>query len=304
MKPMSPAKLISTTVIVLILISSLTYAQDWREADFSAFHGLFFGQQQPPITPEKFEPGVLLTSGMAHGYPSFSLNGTEIFWFHLDLQSIFYSSIEESKWRIPKRLTLEGLKNTQSPNLSPDGKCLYFHAVDNNNTNENDYDIYVINRIEDGWGQTKKLGTNINSNTSDRYPYPARNGNMYFAVDYDIFVSKYENGEYLSRIKLGDSVNSAHLERSACIAPDESYIIFESNRPGNTPVMKLYISFKKQDGTWTEAQAMGEMINETGALFPGLTADGKILFYVKGRAADIYWISTEFIDKLKSDILR
>ncbi|OFZ09096.1 MAG: hypothetical protein A2338_01925 [Bacteroidetes bacterium RIFOXYB12_FULL_41_6] len=64
----------------------------------------------------------------------------------------------------------------------------------------------------------------------------------------------------------------------------------------------LYISFKKEDLSWTEPINMGFEVNSTGAFFPYVTLDKQYLFFNTARPGDIgynpYWISAEIIDSL------
>jgi len=45
-------------------------------------------------------------------------------------------------------------------------------------------------------------------------------------------------------------INSEYTELDAFVAPDESYIVFTSNRPGGLGTGDLYVS-RQKDGAWT-----------------------------------------------------
>jgi hypothetical protein len=49
---------------------------------------------------------------------------------------------------------------------------------------------------------------------------------------------------------LGPSVNSEYNEADPFVAPDESYLIFQSKRPGGFGNNDLYISFRNKGGQW------------------------------------------------------
>ena len=88
-----------------------------------------------------------------------------------------------------------------------------------------------------------------------------------------------------------------------------SYIIVDSvYAKGGQLTGGLYISFKKPDGSWTEAVGMAEVLNATETdiyASARITPDGKYLFfekYVKETdQADIYWVSTEVVEALGSE---
>jgi hypothetical protein len=83
---------------------------------------------------------------------------------------------------------------------------------------------------------------------------------------------------------LGDAVNSQSAEIDACIAPDESFIVFASyNRPDDLGRGDLYISFN-QNGVWTPAKNLGDKINSNAREYcPILSPDGKYFFFTSFR---------------------
>ena len=87
----------------------------------------------------------------------------------------------------------------------------------------------------------------------------------------------------------------------AFVAPDESYIVFDAGRPGGQGGEgDLYVVFRNADGSWSDAVNLGDTINTPGTNFcPMISPDGKYLFYAAGR--DIYWVSAEVIEKLKTE---
>jgi len=100
--------------------------------------------------------------------------------------------------------------------------------------------------------------------------------------------------------RLGGGVNSPVVADHACIAPDESYVLFDSSlRPGGQGGEgDLYVCFKKPDGSWGEALNLGDAINTPATDFcPMATPDGKYIFYSSSR--DICWVSAEVIERLR-----
>ena len=95
-------------------------------------------------------------------------------------------------------------------------------------------------------------------------------------------------------IILPKEINSPYAEGKPYIAPDEHFLLFirydmpESIDGGRG----LYISFKKQDGSWT----LAKNTNIFGSL-PKFTPDGKYFFFSRG--GDIYWVDAKVIEILK-----
>jgi hypothetical protein len=129
---------------------------------------------------------------------------------------------------------------------------------------------------------------------------------IYFAIytppsnAMDIYKSELVNGQYSQFEKLPDQINSTSKDATPYIAPDESYIIFMSNRPGGYGYYDLYISYKKPDGTWTTAKNMGNKINSfSEEAMPLLSPEGKYLFFNSVKSGDLgfnaYWVDASFL---------
>jgi hypothetical protein len=71
----------------------------------------------------------------------------------------------------------------------------------------------------------------------------------------------------------------------------------------------IHICFKKKEGTWTKPinlrSAVNSNFNET---CPSIAPDGKYLFFSRydeeGGLPNIYWVSAEVLNILKSDYLK
>ena len=194
--------------------------------------------------------------------------------------------------------------------LSFDEKKLYFisNRALNGTGDAKDIDIWYIQKTDEGWSEPVNAGEGINSEKDEFYISLSNTGTIYFASnfhtsdtnywDFDIYCSQTENGKFLAPVNLGDSINSLGFECDAFVSPGETYIIFCSTRPGGYGEGDLYISFRNDDNTWTEAKNMGETINtKTHEFCPFVTRDGKYLFYTSNE--DIYWIDSKIIENLK-----
>ncbi|MBU1014754.1 MAG: hypothetical protein KKG99_17295, partial [Bacteroidetes bacterium] len=114
---------------------------------------------------------------------------------------------------------------------------------------------------------------------------------------YGIYKSQFINGEYAKPEFLPKEINKSKYFGAShpFIAPDESYLILDAPINGNSG---LFISYKKEDGSWTEAVAFGHPINtEAYEGIATVSPDGKYLFF--NRDNDIYWVSTKIIEELR-----
>ena len=124
--------------------------------------------------------------------------------------------------------------------------------------------------------------------------------------NYGIYRSKLIRGKYTKPEALPNSINMAGgiLNWTPFIDPNDSYIIFSSNRAGEFGEGDLYISFHDSSAdTWSEPINMGEPIN-TGAQerLPGVSPDGRYLFFTRwtpDHNQDVFWVSANIINRLR-----
>ena len=121
----------------------------------------------------------------------------------------------------------------------------------------------------------------------------------------DIWRTTQMPGQQLKVENLGATVNSPAWDASPCIAPDESYLIFTSERPGGYGYSDLYIAYKKEDGNWTipinmEMKSYGINRKNSATGDASLSPDGRFLFF--SRNGDIYWIRIKIIDDIKKEV--
>jgi Tol biopolymer transport system component len=122
----------------------------------------------------------------------------------------------------------------------------------------------------------------------------------------DIWRANHSPGKPLEVENIGAIVNSKAWDWGPCIAPDESYLIFISERLGGFGYSDLYISFKNMEGSWTspvnmEKNGTGINLKDTGTGSATISPDGKYLFF--SRSGDIYWISSNIIYDIKKEVL-
>ena len=143
----------------------------------------------------------------------------------------------------------------------------------------------------------------------DSYPTLTTRGDLYFCSRreggkgrHDIYRARLVNGRFERSENLGSPINTEQSDFDPFIAPDESYIIFASARPGGVGNADLYISFRGNEGSWSEPRNMGAPVNTPYLEYaPMLSPDGKYLFFTSGRggADDIYWVDARVIDALR-----
>jgi Tol biopolymer transport system component len=100
-------------------------------------------------------------------------------------------------------------------------------------------------------------------------------------------------------------VNTENSESHPFIAPDESYIIFDSSRPGGIGKGDLFICFRLANGSWSRAFNDTLLNTVESDWCPTVSPDGKYLFFTRNSTGngDIYWVDAKIIEELKPDKL-
>lgn len=267
-------------------------------------------QQAPPsLTPEKFAPNVVSTKEEYEFGSVFNKDATEFF-YGVNVNGkdeIRYSRLTGESWSPPTTLLEYSAYVYNDPFLSPDEDRLYFisRRATDGKSEPKDYDIWYVERQENGWSEPINAGPQINSDQNEYYISFTRHGDMYFSSNkrgnnFDIYTSQFLDGEFQEPTRLGDAINTPDYEADVFIDPDESYIIFCARRKEGFGRGDLYISFKQADGSWAPSKNMGEQINTEGhELCPFVSKDGKYLFYTSNE--DIYWVDARILEQYRDE---
>ncbi len=330
---------ISLIASILLIFSNCT-----KKNDFPILKGSYLGQKPPGMTPELFAPGIIST-GYNENCAAFTTDGKELYYWLMERRPFFVILClkeENGKWTSPQVFPFSGKYFDGKVTISPDGSKLCFSSNrprEKNGEPINNWDLWISERAESGWGEPKNFGPVVNTDAHDAYPCLARNENLYFFSDReggegedDMWVSRFINGHYTEPKNLGPSINTSINEGDPFIAPDESYIIFCSrDRKEGFGENDLYISFRREDGSWKKAKNMGERINSAAEeVCPIVSSDGKYFFFSSTRATtlpypetpftfeqiknklnspgngsnDIYWGDAKIIEELKPEKLK
>jgi len=324
---------IPISALVILALSSLCYSQT------STVKGEYMGQKPPGLTPELFAPGIVST-GLDELNSVFTPDGKEFYFAVRNPRfTILFMKQINNQWTKSRVAPFSGEYGDVDHFLSPDGKKLYYASnrpLSGEGKPKRDFDIWVVERTGSGWSEPKNLGHVINSGQNEFYPSVSVDGTLFFNSDRDggfgrsdIYKSELINGHYTKPENLKGTISTEYHEHDPLIAPDGSFLIFASGgRPGGMGGSDLYISFMKEDGTWTDAQHMGENINSnTGDYCPILSPEGKYFFFTSHRrlhesyseksrtfkeilklknspgngGGDIYWVDAKIIDTYKPD---
>lgn len=263
---------------------------------------LFSGQNQPidqevseSANPVLFLPGMVSTH-LAERDAALSHDRQEFYYTVTSYSHpvIVFTREQDDQWSEPQVAPFSGVYSDLEPHFLPDGNTLYFAS--NRPLKEGDpvkdFDIWGVNRKPDGWGEPYNLGVPVNTAANEFYPTVTNNGTIYWTSvssdgigGEDIFFSRLLEGEYHIASVVSDSINTRADEYNAFIARDESYLIFTSSGWGSGQGSgDLWISFRKEDQSWSQPVNMGPAVNSPYFDFcPFVSEDGRHLFFTSNR---------------------
>ena len=325
---------------VVLLVVFITGCD--AQKGFPVLKGPYLGQRLPGLTPEMFAPGIVST-GMFTRDIAMTPDGTELYFCSVVGQytysAIIVTRLVGERWTSPEvaPFSADPSSKTIEPCISPDGKRFFFASnrrTAGKEPSDSDFDVWVMERTAEGWGEPYNLGSPVNTAEGEYFPSVTNDGTLYFTRSRrdgsnDIYRSRFINGSYTEPQKLPDRVNCGRAQYNAFIAPDESYIIVPVfGREDSRGQTDYYIVFRNSDDTWSEPVNMGETINTKAneEYSPFVSRDGKYFFFMSpGRNSDafrpgeqmtytkllelhnrpgsgnpsVYWVDAKIIENLK-----
>lgn len=277
----------------------------------------YFGQTLPDSIPILFAPDLVSVKGrLEHGI-SFTPDVQEMAFGILAKEDysgdIYYSNKDSEKWTKP--LVFEPLKSkcVKLPYFSPNGKSLLY-AQSKPNTYNGLTDIYIIEKINGVWNNSRKIDSPISSTSREANASMTKDGSIYFSSNRncegkenchtaDLFYAKLGDNGY-ERVQEVDGLISPNDEESVFISPNEDYILF-CRYTGNQTWVDLYISYRDINNNWIEPKILNSTINsKEWDRRPFVSVDNKFLFYTRLQVAnngitesDIYWVNTTKVFK-------
>ena len=273
-------------LLSVLVLSSKSYSQD----EFPILEGPYLGQTPPGMVAEPFAPGIISKEG----------------W---ELEGVFAPGMKEFYFTTNrKRATVIGFRQqnnvwkkyiefprTGEIVFSPDGKRMHMAKG-------------YKDRIGDGWSERKSLGPMFDRKDWGIMRLSASTKGSYVFDDYKsndvIRISRLKDGKRQAPIKMGPVVNTGKWTAHPFIAPDESYLIWDSERDGGYGGTDIFISYRQKDGSWGSAINMGDKVNsDKEEFYASVTPDGKYILFNRGiddkGNIDIYWVDAQIIETIR-----
>jgi hypothetical protein len=258
----------------------------------------YLNEPTPGNTPVLFGMGVVSVEGENTHACTFSPDGNMLIFSRYPEKKSYIMTFSDGQWSDPKEAFFEGKETS----ITVDGNKVFYY--------KNGGDIYYNEKTENGWGNSTSVGNVINTSETEYYPSITSDGTLFFSRNSNwdngrIMFSTFTEGKFNTPVDIGLPVNNGGALH-AYVAPDKSFMLFNSPRTGSYTQLDIWLSFRNTDGSWTNPQNPGETIN-SGAdaiLCPTVTPDGKYMFFTKlvfsGNTGNVYWVSTHFIDSLRN----
>ncbi len=294
-----------TLVKVPILSTFLTLFSFAGFAQTIPTASMYRGQQVPGIVPTVFQ--LQVTPGLAAAERiAISADNKEIYYGELNTwpatdQRIKYYKYSGTAWQGPF-VAFEGYIG---PCLSANDSIMYMQKNLNNNTQ---VCTYYSRRNGTGWTAPQRL---LSTGRSNHYLQETGQKNYFTAsapssngLPTDLCKLFIRNGDTTLQ-NLGLPINTSATENDFFISRDESYIILCRFVAGSAS--DLYISYKTENGRWTNPKTLGTQVNTPNPNWeacPFVTKDNKYLFFMRGgndlSSYFIYWVAIDnLVDSLK-----
>ncbi len=287
----------NTLFILACLLAFFVSCQDSEKSNLS-----LLSNQTPTDTALIFAQGVVSTD-LLEASITFNPEMSELFFARRkpeESHNIYTSKLVDGKWSKPELVFFSMNKEYLDfhPRINPKGDLLFFGSTRplNDSTESSGLHQWYIQKNGNGWAPPIPMEKPF----VDRYMMcttPSDNDNLYFTSnekeanpqDAGIYYAINRGDEYAAIERMDNKINiPGNWTAHPYIAPDESYIIYDSERPSGFGDCDLYISFN-ENGVWTKSYNLGPKINtELCEGAATVSPDGKYLFF--RRDGDIYWI--------------
>lgn len=258
----------------------------------------YMGQTPPGNNPKAF-PLFVNKGFFAAERIAISNDGMDIYYSEIKSyypirgENIKRYTFTDGKWNGPFDLFVG-----YAPALSITGDTMFIERKDFANKSE----TYISVRSGTTWSNPQRILTKLDK---AHYYQVTKNGNNYISsitgngTGLNDWCKVIISGSDTTASSLGKPLNTGGENLDFFVSKDESYMIV-TNRP------TLAISYKKNDGSWTNPRVLGKKIDfGLGSWGPWVTQDNKYLFYSTGTIPDysdvkVFWVRIDgVIDSLK-----
>ena len=262
---MKPIKTLFALTAAFVLTIS---CQDRKKSNLT-----LFSDQIPTDKALIFAEGIISTNDFEFAI-TFNPEMDELFFTRRKPEGdneVFTMKLVDGKWSNPETAFFKATKGWDfEPHIDPKGDKLYFGSTRplNDTIESSGMHQWYSKKNVNGWDKPIPLGEPF-VNRFVMYLTSTENEKLYFTSREE--GAKHEDGSIFHSIKEGNQYTNvknlaAKIDFSGkwiahpYIAPDESYMIYDSQSNSKSSDCDLYISFN-ENGTWTEPYNLGPEVN-------------------------------------------
>ena len=273
---------------LVLLLSVGTFAEPFAQ-------GPYLGQTPPGSTAQVFAPGLISDTRPKTWESNGTFSGDGKTFCFARGRGVLITENTDAGWTVPKRI--ESVPEVPwAPYLSSDANSIYFMYSHN---------LYRCMRTSRGWAKLQKLGPPLSSPAAEWGFSIAANNSIYLASTRkegrgggDVWYVPFVDNTWSQAINI-PVINTRYSDGAPGVAPDESFLVFNSVRPRGLGGADLYLSLRQSDGTWTAPRNLGPRVNSTYLdICTYISPDKKYLFFTRSNGfdprkhtADIYWVA-------------
>lgn len=277
---------------IILLLSIIAFSgKGYCQGELQVLEGPYLGQKPPGSIPQVFAPGIVSTEHFSYG-GTFTPDMKEFYFLRdsgedKETKFVVFRS-ENNRWQ-PTVIS----PRVGQPFIAPDGKTMHLGRR------------YKA-RTEDGWSEIKSLGRFFEDLKIMRLTASSKGTYVFDEMGLGLIrYSRLVDGEREAPRLFSEQINAGEFNAHPFIAPDESYLLWDSRRDDGFGGADIYISFRQQDGSWGSAINLGNRINTGGSdAAASVTPDGKYLFFHRPNDAgnaNILWVDARIIEELRPE---
>ena len=255
----------------------------------------YLGETPPGDEPRVFGRRVVSVDGRNTHALRFSPDGRMLIFSRYPDGTSYWMVRTKAGWSQPMKTSFMGKEVA----FDAASKRLFYYDLG---------DLFFVQYSDEGFHGATRLDSKINTREAEYYPCVSARGNLFFSRNskWDqgrIMVAMAAGNGFAEPVDLGNLVNAGGASHGF-VAPDESYLLFNSPREGSFTKNDIWISFRGENGAWTTPVNLGPRINRDAmaVLCPTVSPDGKYLFFTRLQESGtgyIYWVSTRSIEEAR-----
>jgi hypothetical protein len=311
-------KMLKNIILPIVIIISIFACNCKSPNNSQPIPDSFLGQTPPGETPIRFASEIITDNFYPHSILIISPKLDRIYWTtFLDTVSsdkaLYYSDFDGENLSVAVKETVFDAYGILSFIFLNDDNKILFGSLQPYDKMEGKLvrAVWTSVKTESGWGHPQPIESTVDTNWASLGSVSINSaGDIYFSGRMEdetakIYCAKFEDGSYQKFEPLPEIINTG-ITIDPFIDFQDRYLLFAaSNRADNIGIIDLYISYKDENGNWSQPTNLGQGISTQFIdRFPMVTEDGKYLFFVTSHSnhfpsthTHFYWADAKILEK-------